>query len=800
MEIPKQLQKKEYRFLRLKKDRKEPLPSLKWKKETDPNKHKYDDEVLQKHKGNYGVIGGNGNLRIIDIDDKILAEELIKVIDTFAVQTCGGTYHFYIDCDYETNRVFTEDKGEYRASNYYVVGPGCYAIDDKKGHKGDYTVVKDIPIKKFNEKELMKIIKPYLRAELGTTSTTQSTEKDPTRSAKEYREVIKLIGQGKNKEEVFREMDAFSKWSSAPPQYKELTYNKAAGYIETQKEENPDMAKSFLKENRLKYESLGCGFHDGVFYFGTKLFREGKPYSAVVTSDKKIYINTSYKTKDGWAGENQIKFRFDLKYKDEFFDESLDNILTKEAITKWVYKNTDDITLQGLHDELVELFKKYIYFENKIKYSLLACYRIAGFFMPVWKVRARLFSWAEMGSAKSRLTQLLHNTGFNSVSLGDWTLPYLKAIIESTRGETHIDDYETLDDEKKKATERQIKVGFMRGFKAGKMSEGKRKPEVNDLFNTTTINNTEGLDFISIDRCITIRIPKIAKKEYDSEPNFEDKIYKELRDKLYICGLKYPNIVKEEYKNLKSDKIRGRLFSIIKPELTIAKLISKELYDKIEEFWVEEIDQRVEIDFETDWVFLAYKQIYKLLSTLPTNTTLSTLSTLSTTEYFCLKEIAEPVGKEIYEEEEYKKKKRGISIIVGRALSRNPIFKKREVKGVKQYSVNFDEFRALLKAKRFLRPILEILEIKDDDYLPTTPILQGKVDSVDKVVGKTCAISPKKLSTKKPSKHGFIGKDGKFVSMKPKNISDEVADILFDDYDYDDAMMQGKAKLKNIKD
>jgi len=60
--------------------------------------------------------------------------------------------------------------------------------------------------------------------------------KDPTRSAKEYREVIKLIGQGKNKEEVFKEMEAFSKWTSSPEQYKEVTYNKALGYIEASKE------------------------------------------------------------------------------------------------------------------------------------------------------------------------------------------------------------------------------------------------------------------------------------------------------------------------------------------------------------------------------------------------------------------------------------------------------------------------------------------------------------------------------------------------------------------------------------
>jgi hypothetical protein len=243
----------------------------------------------------------------------------------------------------------------------------------------------------------------------------------------------------------------------------------------------------------------------------------------------------------------------------------------------------------------------------------------------------------------------LHNTGFNSVSLGDWTLPYLKTIIESTRGETHIDDFETLSEEQKNATIRLIKVGYMRGFKAGKMSEGnKREPEVNDLFNTTTLNNTEGLDFISNDRCITIRIPKISRKEYDKEPNFDNPIWKEIREDLYILGLKYPKLIKETYEEIKSEKIRGRLFSIIKPELTIAKAISEKVYEEIEDFWVEEVEQRKNIDYETDWEFLAYTRIYKLLSTNTTHTTTSTLSTLSTSDYFTLLDIKEQKNKVLF--------------------------------------------------------------------------------------------------------------------------------------------------------
>lgn len=480
------------------------------------------------------------------------------------------------------------------------------------------------------------------------------------------------------------------------------------------KENKEDKIKSFLIENRQKYESLGCGFYRGVFYFGTRLFRDNKPHTAIITSNKKVYLNLENK--------NEIRNDFHLNYKDDLYDEGLENIFSKEAINKWLFEDTKDLTLKSVYEKLVSLFKKYIYLDDERKYSLLACYRIAGFFMPVWRARARLFLYAEMGSAKSRLTQIMHNTGFNSIALGDWTLAYLQRLIESTRGETHIDDFETLDDDKKNATTRLVKTGFMKGFKAGKISDGKnRKPETYDLFNTTTLNNTEGLDFISTDRCITIRIPKISKEEYDKEPNFEEKIWKDLRDELYILGLKYPDRVKEIYEEISSDKIRGRLFFIIKPELTIARLISEKLYEDLEDFWVEEIEQRQNIDYETDWEFNAYKQVYKLLSTLSTNSTLSTHSTLSTTGYFILSnDVIKPLGNELYDEEEFKKRKKSMSIVVGKIFSRNPIFKKRLVQGKNQYKVDFEELKSLLQAKNFLKPIEEILKV-------------DKVDSVDSV-------------------------------------------------------------------
>lgn len=447
--------------------------------------------------------------------------------------------------------------------------------------------------------------------------------------------------------------------------------------------------KSFLQEDRPQIQSLGCGFHDGVYYFGTKVYRDSKAYAAVITSDRRMFIK--------FDDNDEIKNVFGLKYKDNFFDKSIDNLFAREAIQKFLFGDTESITLEAVYFELKSLFKRYAYFEDERKYSLLACYRIAGFFMPIWRARARLFIYGEPGSAKSRLTNMLHSLGFNSVALGDWTLPYIQRIIESTRGETHIDDFETLDDEKKMATIRLYKVGYMRGFKAGKVKDGTvKEPEVFDLFNSMSLNNTEGLDFISSDRSITLRIPKVEMKEYAAEPNPSDECWKLLRDKLYIVGLKYADEVAREYETIGSDRLGGRALSIVKPELTIARMISESVFREVESFIVDELEQNTSLDLENNVEFLTLRYAYKFVIVDGKDSR------------FSVEDVRCQIMKEMKIGDDDKRQKHSISTQIGAVFSRSPIFKKTTPKGYRHYHVKPEDLMRLLKAKRYFNVLLDM--------------------------------------------------------------------------------------------
>lgn len=217
MEIPKQLQNSKYRFIKLKEKLKEPIE----KQWHNLNNYEYNNSKIKNHVGNLGILGGHGNLAIIDIDDK----ELKLDIDTFTVKTGSGGKHYYIETSYNKNHRFFNNKGEFRKNNQYVVTPNSTHPNGNK-----YEIINESEIKKLTEEEVQELIKPLINNKEELEIDNLKT--DNSRSGKEFGIVCKLIGEGKSKEEIFDEMVLYSKWSTSPEAYRELTYKKALEKVE----------------------------------------------------------------------------------------------------------------------------------------------------------------------------------------------------------------------------------------------------------------------------------------------------------------------------------------------------------------------------------------------------------------------------------------------------------------------------------------------------------------------------------------------------------------------------------------
>jgi len=273
--IPKHLQKEEYRFVLLgkwdeymhqkTKEKKKFYPETAaeleeikkdwtvlgkapFEKDWQKKGYKYNDPKLLAHiksGKNYGVIGGDGELRMRDIDDdQEYCKTVLEETNSFAVKTGSGGLHVYFKSPYATNHVLTN--GELRATNYQVVGPTCIHPLGKR-----YEVVKDLSILEVDEKTTIDLIKPFMKEASSTTKLEPVKKTDKSRSGKEFGEVCKLIEKGLSDEEINKEMMAFAKWGSSSDQYKEITLKNARKEISGKASQ-----KGKKKENEKKKEII----------------------------------------------------------------------------------------------------------------------------------------------------------------------------------------------------------------------------------------------------------------------------------------------------------------------------------------------------------------------------------------------------------------------------------------------------------------------------------------------------------------------------------------------------------------
>lgn len=93
---------------------------------------------------------------------------------------------------------------------------------------------------------------PYVES-LGV-NTKSLEEPDTSRSAQEYWHLVNLIGKGYTKEQCFKKMKIYSKWTEAPQAYRDLTYSNALK--EAEKKKQAEQAPRMPKLNFLNVQEI----------------------------------------------------------------------------------------------------------------------------------------------------------------------------------------------------------------------------------------------------------------------------------------------------------------------------------------------------------------------------------------------------------------------------------------------------------------------------------------------------------------------------------------------------------------
>lgn len=199
----------------------------------------YDQANEELAKGNnVAIVGGINNYLVVDCDNKRLYEAFTGLMyHTYEEQSITGNFHLIYKAEWDLtkddNIDFNVDKehlGELRAHRRYVLIAPSKAKDENKGifDIRDYKVVKDKKPCLIGKSDIEKIKKQLLIKE---KIEFEEKEKDNSRSGLEYRKIIALILSGKDKDSIFDEMLAYSKWAESTDAYREYTYSKALSYV-----------------------------------------------------------------------------------------------------------------------------------------------------------------------------------------------------------------------------------------------------------------------------------------------------------------------------------------------------------------------------------------------------------------------------------------------------------------------------------------------------------------------------------------------------------------------------------------
>ena len=166
MIIPKQLQTKEMRFIKLgshgSKFAKMPIE----KKWTTDNNYSFSDLKINKRQ-NYGVATGFDNLLVIDFDDKEFQDTIVdRLPETFTCRSGGKRlYHMYYRVDKTFKKfpfISTKKQGltlcDFQCKGGQVVGPGSV---HESGNK--YDIVHDLPIADITHETLELAFGPHFK-------------------------------------------------------------------------------------------------------------------------------------------------------------------------------------------------------------------------------------------------------------------------------------------------------------------------------------------------------------------------------------------------------------------------------------------------------------------------------------------------------------------------------------------------------------------------------------------------------------------------------------------------------------
>ena len=160
MKIPEVLRKNEFRFAKIKEGEK--ILRENW---STSNNYRWDDEELQEHienGGNVGLVGGFGDVIILDVDDydvQVAVEK--KLPETLEILSGSGNVNFVFRCKDDVGVIKSEEEGK---EYFSIRGKGGQALVPPSVHPESgrrYEINNNRPIAEVSLFQLEKVLNEW---------------------------------------------------------------------------------------------------------------------------------------------------------------------------------------------------------------------------------------------------------------------------------------------------------------------------------------------------------------------------------------------------------------------------------------------------------------------------------------------------------------------------------------------------------------------------------------------------------------------------------------------------------------
>lgn len=623
--ISPQLQKSQFRFDLLKPKSKVPF-ELKWQTE---NNYSYDDPKLLKHinsGGNVGLVTGHGNVVVIDFDNIDVQNKIVpKLPKTFTTLTGTKKLHKYFICKDGENLKILDDAKDSIAdiqfkSKQVVIPPSvhpngtAYTVFDNSSIAGiSMGEIKalfsewkkpeqsQVPSNKDQENELIKqkISMPKLLSDYGI-DTSRNPTRCPLHNSKGGKclsfndELCNCFHCEELKGDIFSVVQILDKCDfpaaknklakMAGVELKKVNSNKLSNYVF---DENEVVRQKVFSLCKLNNETLGIGI---LLPYNKQVLSKSNEKLGIKQIQTPVIL-----TSNNQMLEMGMRLEEDHKIQFSAIPGRFERRMSLSTIKKFLRKEHGKIDGTKLFIKIRRIYKKYLYFNNPVWYSIHALWDIGTYFFLLFQVYPILELRGIRGSAKTKTMSASGFLTFNATEI--MINPSESAMFREThekRPTKYVDEAEKLFRIEKgrvipdQRAELINASYYYKGTVPRVEKIGNKFVTVYySVYSPTMIGSINGLYGATEDRAlihITTKAPADDPRG-SLEPLENSEEWQKIRDELYLFLLQDWSKVEETYNTLENEtNLKNRDFAIWKPILTLAKLLDSDTYMEIKKY------------------------------------------------------------------------------------------------------------------------------------------------------------------------------------------------------------------------